>query len=125
MPYSQLSLDGKRTNQEIRVGGVCELKKKKKRHIKINRTVYVVVDKSNNYSFVDLLKFPLPFTLFSCYEGPNKKGVKSRKGLSWDFWHGFMFSLKLVHFPMHAKNKTREVQLCLERFDCKELSCDS
>ncbi len=50
--------------------------------------------------------------LFPCYEGPNKKGVKSRKGLSWDFWQGFVFSLELVHFPMHAKNKAREVQLC-------------
>ena len=29
MPYSQLSLDGKRINQEFRVGGICEEKKKK------------------------------------------------------------------------------------------------
>lgn len=28
MPYSQLFMDGKRTNQEFRVGGVCEEKKK-------------------------------------------------------------------------------------------------
>ena len=57
----------------------------------------------------------IPFTCdhYSlCYEG--QKGVKSRKGLSWDFWQSFIFSLKAVHFPMHARNKTREVAIVLE-----------
>lgn len=29
------------------------------------------------------------------------------------------FSLKPVHFPMRAKNKTREARLCWESFDCE------
>lgn len=56
MPYSQLSLDGKRANQEFRVGGVCGEQSVRQRKISLKQkfTVYSAVDKSNNYSFSDL-----------------------------------------------------------------------
>lgn len=77
MPYSQLSLDGKRTNQEIRVGGFCGEEGGEKRMPGLavewkgasesSITGQLCADDiCDNYFFCDLFdnryKFPLPFT---------------------------------------------------------------
>lgn len=49
----------------------------------------------------------LMWPLFPRYEGPNKKGVKSRKGLSWDFFlaRPLRSHLSLCTFPCVPKIK--------------------